>query len=120
MARRYLTAQEAESALRRGKSVEIFVGGFDIEGEKCIRWASFTASGDEVTGSLWEAFDQGSEDYIDLYTFDSPSGEYDEPVKVVASKCIESAANQLGIKELKFVNGGVVEDEYISYLKSHT
>ncbi|WP_299769036.1 hypothetical protein [uncultured Pseudoteredinibacter sp.] len=120
MTRRYLTTKEAGSVLRRGKAVEIFLGGFDFEGEKCIRWASFTASGDKVSASLWEAFDQGSEDYIDIYTFDSPSGEYGEPVKMVTSKSIESAANQLGIKELKLVNSGVIQDEYNSYFKSHT
>jgi hypothetical protein len=120
MTRRYLTTQEADSALRRGKSVEIFLGGFEFKGDRYIRWASFTVSGDVVTGNMWEALDQGSEDYVDVYTFESPSGEYDEPVKVVTSKNIEGAANHLGIKELNFVNSGVVQDEYLSYLKSHT
>ena len=118
MTRRYLTTQEADSALRRGRSVEIFLGGFNFEGQKTIRWASFTASGADVSGSLWEAYGQGSEDYIDIYTFDSPSGEYGEPVKVVTSTNIESAASELGIKELNFVNHGVVQDEYISYHSS--
>lgn len=120
MTRRYLTIQEADSALRRGKSVEIFLGGYEFKGEKCIRWASFAVSGDVVIGSLWEALDQGSEEYVDVYTFESPSGEYDEPVKIVTSKSIEDAAIHLGIKELNFVNYGVVQDEYLSYLKSHT
>lgn len=120
MARRYLTIQEANSALNRGKLVEIFLGGFMANEDRCIRWASFTQSGNGVSGSVWEAYDQGSEDYVDIYTFDSPSGEYDEPVKLVHSKNIEGAAKELGIIELNFVNQGVVQDEYSSYLASHT
>lgn len=120
MVRRYLTIQEAISALRRGKLVEIFLGGFIVNKERCIRWASFEQSGSGVSGSLWEAYDQGSEDYIDIYTFDSPSGEYDEPVKLVHCDDIEDAAKELGVSEFNFVNQGVVQDEYSSYLASHT
>ena len=120
MSRRFLSAPEATSSLRRGKSVEVFLGGFEFEGKKCIRWASFSSSGSGISGSLWEAYDQGSEDYVDVYTFDSPSGEYDEPVKKVVSKNIEDAAYELGINKPNFVNQGVVQDEYISYLKSLT
>ncbi|WP_444896919.1 hypothetical protein [Microbulbifer sp. SSSA005] len=120
MTRRYLTIQEANSALRRGKLVEIFLGGFKIGDQKCIRWASFEASSTGVTGSLWEAYDQGSDNYVDIYTFDSPLGEYDKPVRVVLSKSIEGAAAELGINKHNFVNQGVVQDEYSSYLASQT
>ncbi len=116
MARRYLTIDEANAALSRGKSVEVFVGGFIFDGVDYIRWASFSKSGDAVTGSLWESLDQGSEDYLDIYTFDSKTGEYDEPVKVANTESIEIAASTLGISELKFVNYGVAQDEYASYL----
>ncbi len=118
MACRYLTIKEASSALHRGKSVEIFVGGFSSNGTKFIRWASFSTSGNTVVGSLWESLDQGSEDYLDIYSFDSKSGEYDEPVEVVKSNDIETAAMALGINEFNFVNNGVVQDEYASYLET--
>lgn len=118
MSRRYLTVEEASATLRRGKSVEIFLGGFDHEGKGCIRWATFSSSVKSVAGNLWEAIDQGSEDYVDLYTFNSLSGDYNDPVKSVISDGIESAASQLGIGELKFVNQGVVQDEYLSYLSN--
>ena len=120
MSRRYLTLQEAQQALRRGKSVGIFLGGFECNSEKCIRWASFNGNESEFIGRLWESYDQGSDNYIDIYTFDSPSGEYDEPVKVVHSSSLENAANKLGISELNFVNQGVIQDEYLSYLESNT
>jgi hypothetical protein len=120
MSRRYLTLKEAEAVIRRGKTVEVFLGGFEQNSQNCIRWAVFNSSSDGFEGSLWEAIDQGSEDYLDIYTFDSPSGEYDEPVKIIQSPSLESAANMLGITELNFVNQGVVQDEYGSYLESRT
>ncbi|MFV0595518.1 hypothetical protein [Shewanella sp.] len=119
MTRRYLTIEEANSALHRGKLVEIFIGGFTLNDERCIRWASFAKTEKGISGSLWEVYDQGSEDYLDIYTFDSPTGEYHEPVKVVHSENIENATKELGISSLNFVNQGVVQDEYGSYLLSH-
>ena len=119
MARRYLNIQEAEVTLRRGKTVESFLGGFTLDGERCIRWADFQLNEAGVTANLWEAYDQGSEEYADIYTFDSPHTEYIEPVKVVHSKNLEDAAKELGLTEYKFVNRGVVQDEYLSYL-AHT
>jgi hypothetical protein len=120
MSRRYLTKSEADSALRRGKTIELFVGGCEVENQKCVRWASFNLSGSAVKGSLWEAVDQGSEDYLDIYTFDSPTGDYNEPVLVVETESVELAAKALGLNELNFVNQGVVQDEYLAYLKSST
>ncbi|KTD96453.1 hypothetical protein N9H48_08395 [Pseudoalteromonas marina] len=120
MSRRYLSTTEAEFALQRGKTVEVFLGGFLAHGQKCIRWASFNNRGAEVEGQLWESIDQGSEDYVDIYTFESLSSEYDEPVRVEVAENIELAASKLGIEEFKFVNQGVVQDEYISYLRAGT
>ncbi|WP_394393207.1 hypothetical protein [Shewanella woodyi] len=118
MSRRYLTLQEAESSLNRGKAVEIFLGSFNHDSEKCVRWASFSKSASGVTGSLWEAFDQGSIDYLDIYTFDSPSGEYDETTKSVTAENLKSAASALKIDDFNFVNQGMVQDEYADYLTS--
>ena len=120
MSRRYLTIQEAQETISRGKSVEIFLGGFKLNSEKCIRWASFKGNMSGVVGSLWESYDQGSTENIDIYTFDSPSGEYDEPVKEVHSSSIKNAAKELGISKLNFVNQGIIQDEYLSYIESNT
>ena len=69
-------------------------------------------------GSLWEAFDQGSADYVDIYTFDSPTGEYDEPSKTVEAPSLEAAASKLDIDNFNFVNQGVVQDEYAQFVEA--
>jgi len=118
MSRRYLTLLEAETSLSRGKTVEIFLGPFTCNSEKCIRWASLSKSEAGVAGNLWEVFDQGSIGYVDVYTFDSPSGEYYEPIKSVAAETIKSAALELGIKDFNFINQGIVQEEYADFLSS--
>jgi len=65
-----------------------------------------------------EAFDQGSKVYLDIYTFDTPSGEYDEPTKSVTTENLKTAASALEIDDFNFVNQGLVQDEYADYLSS--
>lgn len=118
MGRRYLTIQEAESSLNRGKLVEIFLGPFTFDSKKCIRWASFSKNESGVTGSLWEVLDQGSIDYLDVYTFESLAGEYDQPAKTISSESLKSAMSVLNVDNLNFINQGIVQDEYADYLSS--
>jgi len=118
MSRRYLTLKEAESSLNRGKTVEIFLGPFTHDSKKCIRWASFSKCAPGIAGCLWEAFDQGTIDYLDVYTFESLSGEYDEPTKSVSAESLKSAASALKIETLNFINQGIVQDEYADYLST--
>ena len=67
---RYLHGMHLEHAIRHGKTVEQFLGGFDHEGEPAIRYLSIRFQGAEFWLHLNELFDQGTKDYIDLYSFD--------------------------------------------------
>ncbi|HDY7531045.1 TPA: hypothetical protein ACGUP1_004499 [Vibrio vulnificus] len=120
MGRRYLSLSEAESALNRGKSIAVFLEGFLHEGKKCISWASFSLNNGVVTGKLWAALDQGDQDYLDIWTFESVFSEYDEPAKETTSPNLTSACVELGIEPSKFVNESIVQDEYGDYLKNVT
>jgi len=120
MSRRYLTIKEAESTLMRGKSIEAWIDDFSNNGEKCIRWASFRSSNNKVLGCIWESLDQGDEDYLDIYSFDLLSGEYDKPAFKSIGNTLEEAVRSLGLSDIKFVNQGVIQDEYGSYLKQRT
>lgn len=120
MSRRYLTIDEAKSALKRGKEVEVFLGGFDKAGQKSIRWASFSLNGNCFIGKIWESLDEGSEDFLDVYSFSPASGEWDEPVEEVQASELEEVLKLLNCPSNKIVNFGVVQDEYASYLSSST
>ncbi|RTR33773.1 hypothetical protein [Shewanella atlantica] len=120
MTRRYLILAEAKSALSRNKEIEIFLGGFQVGSKNAIRWASFSASNQEVVGNVWEALDEGSEDYLDIYSFSPVSGEWDEPVKSVCASSLEQVLEELRVSNSRIVNSGIVQDEYASYLSSNT
>ncbi|MDF5227832.1 hypothetical protein P3655_22810 [Vibrio parahaemolyticus] len=104
MGRGYLSLSEAESALNRGKSIAVFLEGFLHEGKKCISWASFSLNNGLVTGKLWAALDQGDQDYLDIWTFESVFSEYDEPVKETTSPNLTSACVELGIERIRAMN----------------
>ncbi len=53
MSRRYLTHEEVESAINRGKQVEAFLGSFQKD-ENCIRWLSVSGNGLRYSVSVWE------------------------------------------------------------------
>ena len=120
MTRRYLTLAEAKSALSRNKEIETFLGGFQVGTKSAIRWASFSASNQEVVGNVWEAFDEGREDYLDIYSFTPISGVWDVPVESVYASSLEQVLEQLGISNTRIVNTGVVQDEYAEHLSSNT
>jgi len=77
MSRRYLTINEAESRLQRGKEVKCFLGGFNEGGIDAIRWLVFRYAGSGFQCELWENIDQSSANYADVYSFEGLGGEYD-------------------------------------------
>lgn len=96
MPRRYLTIEEAVSALNREKEVEVFLGGFNENGEKFIRWASFSKQEGKFKGALWEVVDEGGPEFFDVYSFSPKSGEWDVPRKEVVSVSLVKALSELG------------------------
>ena len=119
MPRRYLTENEAVSALNRGKEVEVFIGGFKDQGEAFIRWASFSKNGNEYIGRLWEAADEGGTDYLDVYSFRPKSGEWDVPEKEVTASSLEEVFSLLNCALGGIVNHGMVQDEYAEFKAAH-
>ncbi len=120
MTRRYLAIEEAKSAIKRGKEVEVFLGGCVKTGQKCIRWASFGLNDNNYIGKVWESFDEGEENFLDVYSFSPASGEWDVPVNQAASSEFEEVLKELGCPSDKLVNYGVVQDEYAEHLLSST
>ena len=120
MSRRYLTEDQSKSALKRGKCIEAFVGGFSSGNKKTIQWASVSRDGEQLVGSLWEVYDEGDENYLDLYSFTPANGDYDTPIKTVKSSDLKEIASLLGFDVLNYVNQGVVQDEYNDYLGTIT
>jgi hypothetical protein len=120
--RRYLESNEIDLALRRGRSVECFLGPCIRDGRNGIRWLTIRKHGDLTKVSLYESEDAGSSDFIDLYEFGSldPARESDEPAEQLVfsdlSACIAALSARFPDGALRFVNEGVIQDEYADFI----
>jgi hypothetical protein len=71
MARRYLTFSEAQFALRRGRSVEVFLGECGEPGTEAIRYIVIDQEDDQIVARRYDhAIPPGSETYH-IYSFGS-------------------------------------------------
>jgi hypothetical protein len=120
---RHLQGMHLEHAIRHGKTVEQFLGGFDHEGEPAIRYLSIRFHGGEFSLHLHELFDQGTEDYIDLYSFDYldlPEDRFEpHPIKFNSMEdALRYAHSEFGAVPERWVNQGVVQDEYADFKRN--
>jgi len=122
MARRYLTTEEAESAIKRGGRIECFMGSFggDLAG---LLWLSINAGdGDgQLTVECYVSADRGGEDFVDVYEFGplDETLEMDEPDQILKfcdfDSLLVALAQQFPGSVAHLVNEGVIQDEYLDF-----
>lgn len=119
---RHLTKDNVENALGRGKTVEVFLGRCERDGQRGIRYLTVCLIDDKLEMRLYEREDCGDPNFLDLYEFGplNPETVYGDPdlVKVFPSleaclseieKCWPGGAGRI-------VNEGVLQDEYSDFL----
>lgn len=112
---RHLTEQEAATALRPGASIEQLLTA--TLGERTVRWLSIAATGDGFALRLHDVLDDGSDDFLDVYEF-RPANEDEHVGEGVLLgtfpdvRAAIDAATRAGARGTRWVNGGVVQDEY--------
>lgn len=122
MGRRYLTFDEALSALRRGKPVECFLGSCERNGARGIRHASITLVGEDVQLQVFDTADEGSATLLDLYDFPplDPSlspGDADEVLFFpTLEACISALQDRWPEHGTRLVNEGVLQEEYRDHI----
>ena len=122
MNRRYLNLQEAESALKRGKAVECFVGGCEHNGRAGINWLSIRSSGSGVDVSVYETADLGDESFLDIYEFGplDPDLELEDANEVISftsfSEVIKFIEQRFAGSSERLVNELMIQDEYTEYI----
>lgn len=114
--RRYLTEAEARSALTRGASVEQFLGLADVNGRRAVRWLT-VSGGRSYVVRLHEVEDVGDDDFLDVSEFPPlDPDEYLGDGRTVADESEPDAAfavaAKLGASADRWVNSGVVQNEY--------
>jgi hypothetical protein len=116
VSRRYLSLDEVEQTLRRGRSVEQWLGAADSPQCRTVHWLRIEKEPDGRF-TVWRvaSFDPQQPNLLDVYEFlpfdvDEPDGI----PETVASldEAIDYACKTLGANAERFVNAGVIQDEY--------
>jgi hypothetical protein len=122
MGRRYLSRLQVESALRRGKTVECFLGPCTRGGVAGIRHASVASIDGKVELHLFESADRGSVTHLDLYEFGPLDaslalGEADQ-VDAFESldECLHAMEARWPGSAGRLLNEGMLQDEYRDYI----
>lgn len=120
----YLQIEQLISNLSLGKPVEQWLGTYDHKDYVEIRWLRICQ---EKPGSYsvyyLQVFDEGDHNFTGIYEFgaidtDEPYGKID--CFSSYQEALEFSVKRYGSKLDAFVCGGLIEAEYIDYLKSRT
>ena len=115
--RRYLTSSEAAAALRRGSQIEQFLGRSNDNRRPTVRWLSAYPSGRAFELVVHHVEDIGTEGFFDVSEFpplddEEYVGEGRSVAAEVEPGLILDAAELHGARPDRWVNAGVVQDEY--------
>jgi hypothetical protein len=112
---RHVSEQQTFSALRRGASVEQMLT--DSLSERRVRWLVALPDVDGITLRLHHVRDDGDADFLDVYEFQPvDEEEYFGEGRVVGrypdAETVLEAAVVIGARPDRWVNAGVIQDEY--------
>ncbi|GAA2097852.1 hypothetical protein [Actinomadura alba] len=117
---RHLTPSFAHAALRRGKEIEQFLGGFDQGKEHIIRWAALSPAKGQIILYLSEVVDVGTDTFWDVSEFPPLNPDEETWGKITGTaaspeEALDLAEHRLGAAPDRWVNQGVVGSEYGDY-----
>jgi hypothetical protein len=122
--RRHLNEAEARAAVSRGALIEQWLGSEERDGETVLRYVRVEL---ERSGGLrvtyHEVIDDGGADFFDVYEFtpadpDEPDGvsSFFTDIDAAFQHCTDCYQARVD----RFVNAGVIQDEYADYLSSRS
>jgi hypothetical protein len=119
---RYLTEGFALGALERGKSIAQFLGPRAGADPAVVQWAEIHPRDGEFEAVLNVVQDVGGEHFLDLWEF-PPEDPDDELGRVLARvntalDAMKEAEEQAAAVRPRWVNLGVVQDEYRDYIRA--
>lgn len=119
---RYLTESFALAALRRGRTIEQFLGPAGRPDKPGIRWAEVRPAPAGYAVMLHTAEDIGGEQFCDLAEFPAldPDGEEDFGQEIATvedeSQAMATAEASTGALPGRWVNAGIAQDEYLDFV----
>lgn len=117
---RHLPATDIPAILRRGKSVEQFVGRSPANPDY-IRHIELRPSNDSIQLWVYDVEDIGGEEWLDLYDFPylEPDGP-EAPVAIFqdAQAAVAYAASTFLAAPDRWTNQLIAQDEYLDYIRA--
>lgn len=117
--RRYLNQTETNTHLNLGKTIEVFLGRI-LDDKNIISYLGLTKENDKIKVERIDHYDEGSLDFIDLYAFSyvDPNMEFETNNFNNINETVEFIRTKFNITEVKFLNAGIIQDEYADLIKS--
>lgn len=117
----YLTKEQLRAKLSLGKAVEQWLGHYESDGETILKWVRIYSEKEEYNVLYIECYDQGSVDNLDISDFtvvdpDEPYGLLD--TFYTLDEAVDFSLNKYGAVIDRFVNDGMIEEEYLNYLNN--
>ena len=119
---RHLIPSFALAALHRGKEIEQFLGKVERDGRQGLRWIALSPGRSGVTIYLSDVEDIGSDNFLDITEFphlDPEEETWGREIAVLSTpeEALHLAERDLAADHQRWVNQGIVCDEYQDYHK---
>ncbi|MDG4826674.1 hypothetical protein O7635_32905 [Asanoa sp. WMMD1127] len=122
---RYLTRQFAMGALRRGKGIEQFLGGAEVNGEAAVRWVEVAPRSGEYRISLHTVRDPDDDQFLDLPNFvslDPVDEDYVGQGRELGrgadpEEAVRLAEELTAARPDRWVNTAVAGEDYADYVR---
>ena len=123
---RYLTGRFAVGALRRGKAIEQFLGGFEVLGEPALRWVVISPMNRRYRVSLHTVRvpeDDNFGDLANLLSLDPVDEAYvgegrELGVRDTENEAVRLAADLAGADPRRWVNDGLAGEECRDFVRA--
>jgi hypothetical protein len=114
---RHLTPAFALGALHRGKQIEQFLGEVHHNGRQGLRWIAIGPGRSGIAIYLSEVEDAGTDTFFDITEFpplDPDDEAWGKQIAAVSTpeEALDRACSEPGVNPERWVNQGIVCDEY--------
>ena len=91
-----------------------------IDGQTIIRWLDLSVGEDGYTIVLYEVFDDGSPDYLDVYSFGEVAPDDEPPRHSFTSldDALAFAVTAYNAPRNNYVSQGIIQAEYAAFLRN--
>ena len=111
---RYIDKQQINTYLNLGKTIEVFLGRINID-RTVLSYLELTKTKNtKIQLTIFEHYDEGNLNWLDIYDFSyiDPDEEFETIEFDDVENAIEEIKARFQLDEVKFVNQGVIQDEY--------